>query len=343
MLLGAMTSRPCTPVSVVMAVLNEGRHLRSALEHVLSQDYPGELEVVVAVGPCRDGTREIARSIAAADPRVHVVDNPSPVGATPAGLNAALAASHHDVVVRVDGHSMLPPDYVRVGVATLEGTGAANVGGLMAAEGRTPFEQAVAVAMTSKLGVGSAPFHTGGGPGPVDTVYLGVFRRSALLAAGGYDEGMARAQDWELNHRIRQAGGVVWFQPQMRVSYRPRGTIAALARQYFQYGRWRREVARRHPGTLTPRYLAPPVTLVAVVAGSVAGLAGVRSAWALPAGYAITVLGGSSVLGHDLPPPVRLRLPVTIAVMHAAWALGFLTSSRHLAQPRAPQPSGRLG
>ena len=148
----------------------------------------------------------------------------------------------------------------------------------MAAEGITPFQQAVAWAMTSPFGVGAAKIHTGGEPGPADTAYMGVFRREAVEQVGGYNEKFEIAEDWELNHRIRQAGGLIWFQPALRVTYRPRTTVRALGIQYFRYGRWRRVVARQHAGTINLRYLAPPVAVAAVGAGTLAGLAGV-SAW----------------------------------------------------------------
>src|SRR5207248_2191311 len=151
-----------------------------------------------------------------------------------------------------DGHALIPPGYLRQAVATLQETGADNVGGIMAAEGVTPFEQAVAWAMTSPAGVGGARFHTGGRAGPADSVYLGVYRRTAL----------------------GQVGGLIWFQPGLRVTYRPRATLAALAKQYFHYGRWRRVVARQHAGTISMRYLAPPVTLLAIAAGLAAGIDG---------------------------------------------------------------------
>lgn len=223
-------------VSVVMPVLNEERHLRAAVDGVLGQDYPGEVEVVLAIGPSRDRTDEVAQELAS-DPRVRVIDNPE--GHTPHALNAAIHAARHDILVRVDGHSVLPTDYVRTAVTVLEDTGADNVGGLMAAEGTTNMERAVACAMSSRLGVGSALFHTGGDAGPAETVYLGVFRRSALDRVGGYDETFHRAQDWEMNHRIRETGGVVWFTPHLQVAYRPRSSFAALARQYFSTGSWR--------------------------------------------------------------------------------------------------------
>ncbi len=226
---------------------------------------------------------------------------------------------------------------MRVAVETLSRTGADNVGGVMAAEGVTDFQQAVARAMTSRLGVGQARFHVGGHEGPVDTVYLGVFRRAALERVGGYDETYLRAQDWELNHRIRTTGGTVWFTPDLHVSYRPRSTVRALARQYRNYGRWRRVVMTRHRGTVNLRYLAPPVAVLAVTAGTLAGVAGavadvgvLRLGFLAPAGYAAGVLAGSVLVGRGLPVTSKAWLPVVFATMHGSWGIGFLLSPREL-------------
>jgi glycosyltransferase involved in cell wall biosynthesis len=320
-----------------MPVLNEAKHLEEAARQILAQDYAGDIELVMALGPSTDGTDDVAARLCATDSRVRAVPNPS--GTTPTALNVAVAAARHDVVARVDGHAILPSDYLRTAVETLEQTGAANVGGIMAAEGTTAFEHAVARAMRSRLGVGAAAFHTGGEAGPAPTVYLGVFRRAALLAAGGYDESFLRAQDWELNHRIRAAGGLVWFTPRMRVSYRPRSTVGALARQYFQYGRWRRVVMRRHLGTASVRYLAPPAAAIGVGVGTAVGVAGNRAGYLLPAGYVGLLLVGTAVTGRGLPPAAFVRLPVVYATMHLAWGVGFLTSPRGLGRP-ADRPRG---
>jgi glycosyltransferase involved in cell wall biosynthesis len=319
-----------------MPVLNEERHLRAAVEGVLGQEYPGELELVLALGPSTDRTDSIAAALVAEHSgRVRSV--PNPAGATPSALNAAVAATKYDIVVRVDGHAVFPTDYVRTAVEVLTETGADNVGGVMAAEGTTPFEQAVARAMTSRLGVGSARFHTGGEAGPADTVYLGVFRRAALDLVGGYDESFLRAQDWEMNLRIRRSGGLVWFTPRLRVSYRPRGSVRALGRQYFDYGRWRRVVIRRHEDSASLRYLAPPVTLAAVAAGTLVGVAGLMTGrvpliygFAVPAGYVAGVLAGSLVTGRGLSREALVRLPFVYATMHGSWAVGFWTSPRVL-------------
>jgi glycosyltransferase involved in cell wall biosynthesis len=305
-----------------MPVLNEERHLQEAVGAVLGQDYDGPIEVVLALGPSHDRTDEVAARLCE-DPRVSSVPNPS--GRTPDGLNRALDASRHEVVVRVDGHALLDRRYVRTAVDLLQRTGAANVGGLMAAAGTTPFERAVAAAMTSVWGVGASRFHVGGEEGPADTVYLGVFRREWLDRVGGYDSGFVRAQDWEMNHRIRQAGGLVWFSPDLHVDYRPRATLRALGRQYRDYGRWRRVVSRTHSGTVNLRYLAAPTALLGVVVGL---LGAVLTPWALvlPAGYLGVVLVGSVSAGRGAPVRSKLLLPAVLATMHLSWGFGFLTS-----------------
>ncbi len=322
-------------VSVVMPVLNEERHLTEAVSGVLTQDWDGPLEIVLALGPSTDRTDEVARRLAQLDDRIVLVPNPS--GRTPSGLNAAIEASRYEVIIRVDGHAILSAGYLSAAVATLARTGADNVGGIMAAQGETPFEQAVARAMTSTLGVGSASFHVGGGEGEAETVYLGCFRKSALDRVGGYDETFLRAQDWEMNHRIRDTGGKVWFTPHLEVTYRPRPDASSLARQYYHYGRWRREVMRRHPETASRtsamRYFAPPAAVLGVAAGTAAGLMGstvgprvLRAGWLAPLGYLGLVTAGAALAGRGLPAAAQARLPLVYATMHGAWGTGFLTS-----------------
>ena len=334
------------PVSVVMPVRNEERHLAEAVRRILAQDYPGPLELLLAVGPSADRTERIARDLAAAGPRVTVVANPS--GRIPAALNAALRTARHGIIARVDGHALLPPGYLRTAVAALASTGAADVGGVMAAEGVTPFQQAVAWGMTSRAGVGSAAFHTGGGSGPTLSVYLGVYRREAIEQAGGWDEEMLRAEDWELNYRIRTRGGVIWFIPELRVTYRPRDSLRALGAQYFHYGRWRRVIVREHPETASFRYLAPPGAAALTGAGLLAGLAGLigiaagapaavgaaTAGLAVPLVYLAGVTAVSALLSRGLRPGVRGRLPFVLAAMHLAWGTGFLTSPRRLHRGR---------
>ncbi len=321
---------PLPSVTAVMPARNDAPHLAHAVTSVLTQDYPGPLRLVIGVGPSDDGTERTAEDLARSDARITVV--PNPAGGTGAGLNAALGAACGDVIVRVDSHCELPPGYVRRAVATLQRTGAANVGGVQAATGTTPYERAVAAAMTSRFGVGDAKFHYGGDEGPTDTVYLGVFDAATLREVGGFDESLVRNQDYELNWRLRAAGHQVWFDPGLVVRYQPRSSARALARQYFEYGQWKREVIRRHPRSLRLRQLVAPVTVLGLAAGLVGALAGRRWMLIAPATYATAVLAASVATAGS--GPEALTLAGVFPTMHLSWGAGFLVGPT--GAPRRP-------
>jgi glycosyltransferase involved in cell wall biosynthesis len=302
-------------VDVIIPAADAARMIGPAIDAVRAQGYPNLGVIVVA--SFDEETAEAAR-------RHGAVVVPNPTGRTPNGLNLALAATTADVVARIDAHSTIPPGYLRHAVETLSETGADNVGGMQVPIGDEPWEKAIAAAMASPLGAGDARYRIGGEAGPTDTVYLGVFRRATLDRLGGYDESFERNQDYELNHRIRESGGVVWFDPELRVLYRPRGSLRLLARQYFQYGRWKRHFSRRHPGSLRWRQLAPPLLVVLLGATLLAGLWW-RPALSLPAGYLVTLLLAALIKTPRLG-PAALGIAPALAVMHLSWGLGFLSA-----------------
>ena len=318
---------PKREISVILPIRNEASYLKHSVSSILAQDFQGPIEVILAIGPSHDSTMEIAREIAYLDKRVVIVENPS--GRTAAGLNLAIARSQYSNIVRIDGHSEIPHNYLTLTLEILEESGAVNVGGVMAAVGNNLFERSVARAMRSPLGVGASQFHTGGTAGPVDTVYLGAFRKEALLAIGGFDERFTRAQDWELNFRLRANGGLIHFDPRLVVIYRPRSSVNALARQYFEYGRWRRVISRHHEGTINYRYLAPPFTVVVNALSLILGIL-VSTIFLLPVLiYALFILLASLVIGKSLGE--ILSLPLILLTMHLSWGTGFLTSPKSLA------------
>jgi glycosyltransferase involved in cell wall biosynthesis len=321
---------PKRQISIILPVLNEADHLEESLRSILSQDYLGDIEIILAIGPSHDGTEKIAQALADKDSRIVLVENPS--GRTASALNIAIAATKYSIVVRVDGHSQIPNNYLSLVSKIIEETGAVNVGGVMDAQGRTLFERGVARAMKSALGVGASRFHTGGAAGEVDTVYLGAFRKEALLAAGGFDERFTRAQDWELNHRLRNAGGKIYFDPRLVVTYRPRSTVLALAKQYFNYGRWRRVVSRTHQGTINYRYLAPPI---AVLGSSLSILMSLffSTIFIVPlAIYLSFILLASFRIARSIGEIICM--PLILLTMHISWGIGFITSPKSLA-PKA--------
>ncbi|HEX6299488.1 MAG TPA: glycosyltransferase family 2 protein [Acidimicrobiia bacterium] len=306
-----MSSHPS--VSIIIAAASASVTLPKTLEAIAAQDYPGDIEVVVAAADA--STAEAARQHA-----VTVVENVP--GTTPAGLNLAAHASSGTFLVRVDAHSLIPPHYVSRVVETLQSTGADNVGGRQVPAGTTFTEKAIAAAMASPFGAGDARYRVGGQAGPADTVYLGAFPRRVFEEIGGYDERFVRNQDYDLNHRIRSTGGVVWFDPGLEVTYRPRSSLTALAGQYFDYGLWKRFFARTRSWSLRPRQLAPPLLVLILVASLVGSYWLPLLLW-LPVAYLLAlILIGTAYLPRIGAP--ALLMPVALAVMHVSWGVGFL-------------------
>ncbi|HEY6006031.1 MAG TPA: glycosyltransferase family 2 protein [Anaeromyxobacter sp.] len=249
-------------VTVAMPCLDEERYIEACLRSVLAQDYPPHrLEILVADGRSTDGTRALVTRMAAADPRIVLVDNPGRLQA--AGMNEIIRRSRGDVVVRMDVHCEYVPDYVRTCVEVLERTGADNVGGAQRARATTPFQRAVCAALSSPLGVGGASYRSAENEGFVDTVFLGAFRRNVFEEVGLYDPGAVTNEDAELNQRIHAAGGRVYLSRDIVVFYAPRDSAGALARQYYRYGRGRARTLLKHRRLPSPRPLVPFLMVVA--------------------------------------------------------------------------------
>ncbi|WP_394357814.1 glycosyltransferase family 2 protein [Microbacterium betulae] len=327
-------------VSFVMPVLNEIGYLRRAVETTLAQEVPGPIELVLALGPSTDGTTALAHELAAADDRIVLVENPA--ADIPVGLNAAIRASSHPTIVRVDAHSELTPGYATRALDTLARTRAGNVGGVMRADGRTPFQRAVAWAYNSPIGLGGAAYHGGSLEGEAESAYLGVIRRAVLDDVGLFDETIRRGEDWELNLRIRSAGYRVWFDPALSVTYWPRSSWTRLAKQFLATGRWRGELFRRYGRRNALKYFAPPALVILIALALVVGallasgaaaalpwLAVVAPAVLLPvAAYVLLVVAFSAVArGPGFGLRERGWLLAVLPTMHLAWGTGFLTGA----------------
>src|SRR6266481_4655496 len=251
-------------VSVLMPVRNEGSFIERSLGAVLAQDYPRDrIEIIVADGLSTDGTREIMKAMREKNPIMTLVDNPGKIVST--GLNAALRLAKGEIVVRVDGHTVIACDYVRECVTALEQSGADNVSGPMRAIGDGFFGQAVASATSSPFGVGGARFHYSENEEWVDTGYLGAWRRDVFKRVGVFDEEMIRNQDDEFNYRLRAAGGKILLNPRIKSRYYNRATIRSLWRQYFQYGYWKVRVLQKHPRQMQFRHFVPAAFVCALL------------------------------------------------------------------------------
>jgi glycosyltransferase involved in cell wall biosynthesis len=300
-------------VSVIMPVLNEEHHLTAAVASVLAQNFDGEL--LIALGPSTDGTDKVAAKLAKSDARIRLVPNPR--GLTTVGMNLCIKLAKHDYIVRVDAHSEPTPNYISRGVEILNETGADLLGGVMAARGKTLFQRSVAWAYNSRFGLGGAAYHVGGKAGEAESAYLGIFRKSALERVSGYDESIIRGEDWDLAQRIKAAGSLVWFSPELSVIYWPRSSWTGLVKQFYSTGVWRGDLTKRDLARTSPRYFIPPALVVSLAFGNVLGILGFTPGWAPQISYlaAIVAVG----LMAKLAP-----VPLVLATMHLSWGFGFI-------------------
>ena len=318
-------SIPMPRVSIIIPCRNERHHIGACLRSILSQaEPPGGLEIVIADGMSDDGTREVIRRISAAEPRVHMIDNLRRI--TPAGLNASIRAARGEIIVRMDAHSEYAPDYVMQCVAILEQTGADNVGGPPHVKADGYVQRAIGAAFHSPFSTGGGRFHQREYEGDVDTIHFGCWQKSKLLELGVFDEELIRNQDDELNFRLKARGGRLWQSPAIRSWYRPRRSLAALFKQYLQYGFWKVRVIQKHGRPASPRQLMPVVFVLGLAFGWLAGFAD-PTLWiayaAVVSTYAFVSVvfsaRASAEAGWDLFP----ILPAVFFVYQASYGIGF--------------------
>lgn len=308
-------------ITVVMPVLNEEAHLEASVQSILAQSYPSEIELIIALGPSSDGTNKIAKALAKKDKRIKLLDNER--GLTTVGLNAAIKIAKHDYIVRIDAHSEPEPNYFYDGIRILLEQDADEVGGIMQAKGHSAFQKAVAYAYTSRWGIGAASYHIGGQAGEAESAYLGIFKKSALERVGGYDESIIRGEDWDLAQRIKRTGGKVWFSPQLKVTYWPRGRFSRLVKQFYSTGVWRGDLTRRDIAAASKRYFAPPLLVLGLLAGLIL-LAFGQNIGILPAAAYLLGIAMVAVLAAGLSLKSRVALVAALAAMHLSWGWGFL-------------------
>ncbi len=312
-------------VSVVIPMRNEARHIVTCIDAVLAQDYPRDrFEIIVVDGDSDDDSAAVLGSYGDA---LRVLRNPSRI--VPTAMNIGIGAARGEVIARIDAHTIVEPDYLRVGIETLRATGADNVGGPMCAIGGGAWGSAIAQAMASRFGIG-AYFHFATADREVDTVYMGMYPRPVFERIGLYDDELVRNQDDELNYRLRKAGGRVFLTTRMRSRYQNRQSVATLARQFFQYGWWKVRVLQKHSAQMNVRHFVPPLFVLSLIVTLVLAPWVAAARWlllAIAGAYAFALCGCAGVSARGQGRGQFHRLVVAFATMHLAWGTGFVLGS----------------
>jgi succinoglycan biosynthesis protein ExoA len=320
---------PDTSVTVVVPCRNERHSIESCVRALLEQrDMPARYEILIVDGMSDDGTREILARMAGEDPRVRLLDNPRQIVST--ALNVAIRASTSDVLIRVDGHARVGPDFVCANLQLLaEHPEAWIVGGPIAHRGPTAFARGVALAMSGWFGMGGARHRRENYQGYVESVQFPAIRRWVFAKVGPFDEGLVRNQDDEFNFRITKAGGRIFISPAVKYEYYVREHPGVLFRQYLQYGYWKVQVMRKHRRVVAPRHVAPVAFVVIAPASLVGGLLApmlVKPILLAPLGVyatlAVAFFAATFARTRDLP--VAASAMFAAATMHLAYGLGML-------------------
>ena len=308
---------PYPGVSVLLPVLDEIEHIEDVLRELLQQDYPGQIEIVVADGGSRDGTREWLEEKVSRERRVVLVENERRRQSH--GLNLAAAHAANPILIRADGHTRYAPDYVSRSVAALEELGGA-VGSRMNPVGSGRVGRAVAAAMNSPLTMGPARFHHAIDRQEADTAYLGAFRREDFDSVGGFRAfPSGSSEDADFYYRLRRAGVRVFIDPAIVSTYSPRESFGSLWRQYWRYGQGKTEMLWANRVFPSWRPLAPMVLVAAFLVGAALGL--VAGVWWPVLGV---VIAWPALLGYvALAADASTHLVVLAAgIMHLAYGLG---------------------
>jgi glycosyltransferase involved in cell wall biosynthesis len=347
-----MTATPTT-VSVIVACRNETRHIEQFIDSVLGQQVDGaDWEIVLADGMSDDGTRERLTRYTDDQPRLRVIDNPGKIVST--GLNAAIREARGEIIARMDVHTEYAPDYISQCVRLLNDTKADCVGGPWVSVGQGYFGRAISAAFHSPFAVGGGRAHDPEYEGPIDTVYLGCWRREVLRSVGLFDPTLVRNQDDELNLRIVRSGGTVWQSPKIVSRYSCRATLRGLFRQYLQYGFWKVAVIAKHRIPASVRHLAPGAFVGANLVLLLTCLASALTPGdelsemllavqiAIAGTYALTCSAAACLTAARYDWRLLPALPLVFATYHISYGLGFLAGlvCRPLGRRSSPRTWG---
>ncbi len=305
----------------VLPCLDEAAHIAATIDRLSHAAETLGMRIVVVDGGSSDGTVAIVQEIADANSRVRLLHNPQRLQGAAVNLAVSACAAAEEYLIRIDAHGDYPADYCLQLVAEAERTGADSVVVAMRTKGTGLFQKATALAQNSRLGNGGSQHREGGAGRWTDHGHHALMRLDAFRAVGGYDETFSHNEDAELDYRLRQAGFRIWLTDRTAMTYFPRSSVAALFRQYLNYGRGRARNILKHRAWPRLRQLLPVAVAPVVVGTSLAFLS-----WAafVPAGtWMLACVGYGVWMAVGKRNPYGPLAAVSAMIMHLAWSAGF--------------------
>ena len=314
-------------ISIILPIHNEANFINNAIDSILRQNHINqEIEILIADGISTDGTRDIIKNKQKDNANIYLIENHEKI--VPTGFNSALSISKGEIIIRVDGHTEIAPNYLEKCMKVFMNTEAECVGGATKHIAPGIIGNAVRIAQSSKFGVGGVPFREGVHLGRyVDTLAFGAYKRKVFEKIGGYDEELVRNQDDEFNFRLIQSGGKIWLDPSIKSTYYARTSLLKLFKQYFQYGFYKIRVMQKRKGFASWRHIIPAVFVLSIISGLLLTFFKIRFPLFFLAGsYASFNMGASLFqflynIEHLFS---ILLLPVTYFIMHFAYGIGSL-------------------
>jgi len=315
-------------ITIILPIRNEAKYIKQTLEPILYQKgIEQEIEILIVDGMSTDGTREILKNLQINNPNIILIDNPEKIVST--GFNRALSRAKGNIIIRIDGHCEIAPDYIQKCIEYLEKINADCVGGATDHVASGLVGKSIKLAQSSFFGVGGVSFRKNVEKGQyVDTLAFGAYKREVFDQLGGYDEELVRNQDDEYNFRMIQNDMKIWLDPSIKSTYTQRNSFRGLFKQYFQYGFYKIRVMQKRKGIASWRHVVPGLFVLTLLFGLSIFLFTGNSIPILSLCIPYLSFSLLTTIFELIKTPSNLisvmMLPITFFILHISYGLGFL-------------------
>jgi GT2 family glycosyltransferase len=310
-------------ISIIIPTLNEVNHIESLVKSIFAGDII-EKEVFILDGGSTDGTCEKVMQMATDYPHLTLLDNPQKYVSH--GFNKAFRLAKGECISLVGAHAVYPQDYFTHCIREIESGNCDAAGGFLLQKGSSQMGQAIALAMSSKMGVGNTEFRTERKKKYVDSVAFDVYKRSVFEKVGLFDEELIRNQDDEFHYRINAAGLRILMLPELEVVYFVRNSISKLFKQYYQYGLYKPLVIQKVNAGLRLRHLVPAFFVSYLL---FLPLSFVNLLYLMPL-FIYLMLSFVVALAFKEQLSIKLKSILVFPVLHIAYGSGFIMGLKKL-------------